>query len=301
MLRKILKEEHAGFSGITHWLIAIMFFFLMWFIPLNISQNYIAAINENILFFIIIFFIIGGASLLPDLDSCPLQEGGSTAVYQLGILGYSLSILAITISGITYTIFHTKYDQKPKSQHRMLFHTPLIPILIFIYTYFFLEIPEGLNIIENIQKVGFADSNNYSILILIFFAGISVYLGASMLIYKILKLFKKQKYTQFLCLALMTISIIYMLFMKCESLKLIGIAISLGYLFHIIADFFSKGSAPLFFPIPVPYKLSKLTKVQFWKKPAFPLALTTGGIGNIILNFIVTGVDIFLAWLLFFK
>ena len=296
-MNKILNEEHYGFSGITHWLIAVCFFFLLWLIPIDFVKNYISIIQSNIVLFVMTFFIIGGASLLPDLDSSPLQEGGSTAVYQLGFLGYGLSILAITISQVVYTIFHTKYDQKPKSQHRMLFHTFFIPVVIFIYCMFILPLPEG-KIFDDL-KDGISGSE-YSILILIFFTGVSIYLGASMLIYKILKLFKKQKYTQFICLAIMIGCISYILLVATnEQIKLIGASIAFGYFFHIIGDLFSKGSSPIFFPIPVPYKLSKITKVQFWKKPNIPFALTTGGVANKILNFIMCAIDLLLFYILF--
>lgn len=293
------NTEHYGFSGITHWLIAICFFQLMWLIPLSFVQSYISSVNENIVMLIMTFFIIGGASLLPDLDSSPLQEGGSTAVYQLGALGYGLSILAITISGVVYNVIRTKYDEKPKSQHRMLFHTLFIPIAIFVYVNFFLELPNG-KIIDSISDG--VSGDEYSILILIFFSGISAYLGASMIIYKVLKLFKQQKYTQFVCLATMAGVIAFMVMSaNGAQIRLIGTSIALGYFFHNIADEFSKGSIPMFFPIPVPRKLSKIKELQFWKKPRIPFALTTGGIANTILNFLMFFADAFLFYMIFIR
>ena len=92
-----LNEEHDGFQGLTHWLISVLFFLLMWLIPWSFGNNFIASIRDSVGFTFLIFFVIGGGSLLPDLDSNPLEGGGSTAIYQLGILGEALSIAMITI------------------------------------------------------------------------------------------------------------------------------------------------------------------------------------------------------------
>lgn len=292
-LKDKLLEEHAGFQGITHWLLSIFFFFMMWLIPWSFSYNYISAISSNTIFGILIFFVIGGSALLPDLDSSPLQGGGSTAIYQLGALGHVLSLLCITVSGVIYSIVHTKYDEKPKSQHRMLFHAPSIPITLYFYVNFIMP-NNHIQLIHNI------DLKNIGIIMIIIFAGISIYLGSNMLLYKLLNLVNKQRYTQFICLFIMVSSIFYMFFMSYSSLKLIGTAISLGYLFHIIEDLATEGSSPIFFPLPIP---NMKGKIRFWWKPRImgPFAITTGGVVNIILNFALMGSNTFLAWFLFVK
>jgi len=297
MIKNILNEEHGGFSGLTHWLIAIMMFFLMWLIPLSFSQQYVGEISKNIIFAILIFFIVGGSSLLPDLDSSPLQEGGSTAVYQLGIIGYLLSIIAITLSGVVYAVLHTRYDQKPKSQHRMLWHAMLIPVVIFLYVQYAMPL-EGNRLIEHYRDVDY-----YSMFILVFFAGISVYLGCTMLFYRLFKLIKKQNLTQILSLIIMVVSIVYMLFTKYDNLRLIGIALALGYAFHIFGDLFTKGGAPVFFPIPIPVSGFNIKKLQLWRKPKIlgKFSIETGGTVNLILNFALFVLDIFLVWFIFFK
>ena len=300
--KEILNSEHAGFTGYTHWLIATMLFFIMWLIPLEISKEYVQAISSNKIFTIMIFFVIGGASLLPDLDSSPLEEGGSTAVYQLGFLGNSLSILCITISGIIYTLFHTKYDNKPKSQHRMLFHTLFLPLLFLIYTKY--KIPDSLESTlwsnkDLIIRNKILDVTYLPMLLIIFLGSISVYLGGTMIIYKILKIFGKHRYTQFVCLAMFVFSVIYMLNMPYQQLKLVGVSISLGYIFHVLADVFSKGSSPILFPIPIIIK----SHITLWHKPYLlgnsDFAITTGSIVNTILNFVLMGVDLTLGYFLF--
>lgn len=292
--KHFLSSEHPGFMGKTHWLIAMCLFFIMWIIPWDFANEYIDAISSNKIFAFMVFLIIGGASLIPDLDSSPLQEGGSTAVYQLGFLGNALSVLVIVISGVVYAIFHTKSDAKPKSQHRMLFHAPLIPFIIFAYAIFFIPKTDQ-RLIDNIGM------ENANMCILVFLASISIYLGSSMLFYRLLKLFHRQRYTQWFCLFFLTLGIYSMLNMPYTQLRLIVEAIGFGYLFHIIADFFSKGSAPIFFPIPT----KKNGNWVIWNKPYFlgisSLAITTGGMLNLVLDFIFAGLDILLFYIIFIK
>lgn len=296
-LLNTLNEEHAGFSGLTHWLIAICLFLLIWSLPFSFASNYVKEISTSGIFAFLIFLVIGGASLLPDLDSSPLQEGGSTAVYQLGWLGQSLSIISIVISSTVWNILHTKYDDRPPSQHRMFFHAPVVAI-----GFFFFNAMAYPNDGTTASSLGTA-SVPASVYAVMFFAALSVYLGSSIFFYKVLSLINKQKHTQFMCIAFMVWSVFTMWKMPFSRLKLIGTAVSLGYLFHIIpGDLVTKGSAPIFFPIPTPVKTSKGIKWRFWWKP-YPFNgrfhITTGGAVNIVLNFILMGLDLFLAWSLF--
>lgn len=297
-LKTALNEEHKGFVGYTHWLIAVACFLLMWVIPNKFSSGFINAIASSWAFAFLIFFVIGGGSLLPDLDSAIEQGGGSAAIYQLGFIGHLLSLLCVTISGVFYSIFHTKYDKKPKSQHRMLFHAPIIPILIFIYSNWMIPVNES-NLWHNIKNIDYA-----GIIVLVFFAGCCIYLGANMFFYKTLSLINKHWYTSKICTGIMIISIIYMFTVSFDKLRLIGIAMSLGYLFHVLSDVFTKGSAPLFFPIPIPSELTPPGKFRFWWHPyiiSSKFTVTTGSVINIILNFALIGLDIFLAWFIFFR
>lgn len=290
-----LNEEHNGFQGLTHWLISVFVFLMMFLIPWSFSSAYISAITTSVGFAFLIFFVVGGASLLPDLDSSPLQGGGSAAIYQLGFLGDLLSMLCITVSGVVYSIVHTRYDDKPKSQHRMLFHAPIIPILIYIYVKFFMPTGNG----KIWGNIGF---ENADLIVLVFFAGVSVYLGANMLMYKLLRLIGRQRSTQFICLFIMFISVIYMLNMPFYKLQLVGEGLALGYLIHVLSDVLTKGSAPLFFPIPMPARGFK--GVRFWWKPYLlgpQFTVTTGGVLNIVINFALFGINIFLAWFIFVK
>ena len=297
-LKKELNKEHQGFAGVTHWLIAILFFFLMWLTPINIAKQFISSISNNRMFTFIIFLAIGGASLLPDLDSSPLQEGGSIAIYQLGILGRALSLICIVISSVVWSVMHTEHDEKPPSQHRMLFHSPFIALVLFVINKFGYEASS-----TTAASLGWK-SLPASVYVIIFIGAISVYLGSSIFFYKILNLIGKQRHTQFFSYIFMIIALWNMWKMPFSQLKLIGIAVSLGYLFHIIGDVFTKGSAPLFFPIPTPVKTKKGIGFRMWWKPYLmggKFAIETGGTINIILNFVLTGANLFLGWYIFMK
>lgn len=302
-IEQLLGEEHGGFSGITHWLMSIACFFMIFLLPIPFAEQYVDAILRSKLFLFLTFLIIGGAALLPDLDSSPLQEGGSTAVYQLGFLGNALSVLCIVISSVIWQVFHTRYDEKPPSQHRMLFHAgPFCSACIFLMAH--LSLPDGGG---SVISDGLKNANDGTWGV-IFLGAISTYLGASMFFYKVLSLVGKQSKTQFFCLIFMGISVWQMLYMPYDQLKLVGLTIALGYLFHIIpGDIISKGSSPIFFPIPTPVKTSKGIKFKFWRKPYIggrigsKLAIETGGAVNIILNFLLAGLDIFLFYYIFIR
>ena len=298
VLKERLKEEHAGFSGVTHWLIAVCLFFLMWLLPIAWSQNYVAEVGKSGLFAFIVFLVVGGASLLPDLDSSPLQEGGSTAVYQLGFLGQLLSLGCITISGVIWSVLHTSQDQKPPSQHRMLFHAPVVGLSVFLLNQFAYPASENCASDVGFNKIPF------TVYMVLFLGAVSIYLGASMFFYRVLSLIHKQKHTQIFCWIFMLLGLWQMWTMPWYRLKLVGSGVALGYLFHILGDMFSKGSAPLFFPIPTPVKTGKGIKWRLWWKP-YPFggkfAIETGGAINTILNFLLIGVDLALAWFIFIR
>lgn len=294
--RSLLTSEHAGFSGLTHWLIAVLLFLCLWMLPTAWSQEFVASITTSGMFAFIIFMVVGGASLLPDLDSSPLQEGGSTAVYQLGVLGGVLSMVAIVISGTVWSVMHTKYDERPPSQHRMLFHAPICAVIIFTFNMF--AYPASSTTPSSLGASGIP----VSVWTIMVTACICIYLGGSIFFYKVLSLLGKQSMTQFFCLGFMVFGFFMMWGMEFSRLKLIGSAIALGYLFHILGDIITKGSAPFFFPIPTPTKTRKGIGWRLWWKP-YPFDgrfhITTGGTLNIVLNFVLTAADIMLAWALF--
>lgn len=296
-MKEWLNEKVPGFSGITHYLISVMLFLLMWLIPFSLSLAYIMSIKTSYLFTFIVFLVIGGAALLPDLDSSPLQEGSSTAVFQLGFFGVLLSVVFITISGAIYSLLHTKYDEKPKSQHRMFWHTFLVPLLIFIIGKFFL--PKDNTIVGIVKEEGFiAIVMHASILLFIILVAISAYLGSNMLFYKLFRLIGKGSLTQVVSYIAMFASIYLCVTSSPKNAELLMTAVALGCWFHILGDLITQGSAPIFFPIPIPVN----GHITLWHKPRVMgrLAIQTGGAVNTILNFVLFCFNVLLVYVIFY-
>ena len=90
-------KKLKGFSGTTHILIAILFLFLMLLIPIPFTEGYLNKITNDYAYFLIVFTVIAGASLLPDLDN-----DVSTAGYRLGIFGKLVTIMMKITSSVMY-------------------------------------------------------------------------------------------------------------------------------------------------------------------------------------------------------
>ena len=87
-----------------------------------------------------------------------------------------------------------------------------------------------------------------------------------------------------------TLLLVYVFTTTYANLKVLGVCFGAGYLFHCIEDCFADTGIPsLIFPIP-----------QFWRKKVWgrmrltPITITTGSLANTILDFIATGLAIFL-------
>lgn len=299
IMRLLSSRKVDGFSGITHILIAICLFFLMWLLPIDFSKNYINSISTSPIFTVIIFFVVVGGALLPDLDSSPLEGGGSTAIYQLGILGQILSMIEIIISSVVFSVLHTKHDSKPKSQHRLLWHTFFIPILYMIVTNFCIP-SYDITVLSYILSMDINVSTIPDLMCMIFAIftiAICVYLGSAIISYRIFKIISKQSMTQIFCIVMMVISSGFIANLPLSEFKLITDAVALGYIFHILGDLITEGSSPIFFPIPLRVK----GHWQLWHKPypiGHTLAVKTGGTVNIILNFVFLALDILLLYIL---
>lgn len=142
MLNKItnfLNEERPGFSGFNHLMLTVMIFLLLLLIPLDPFSSFLKSMVTNPITGIIAFFIIAGAALLPDLDNLA-EDGGGLALWQLGFVGSVLSTIMVTISSIMTSIFKSKKDQLPPTQHRMFWHTWVIPLVLFFSFFFYIKI-----------------------------------------------------------------------------------------------------------------------------------------------------------------
>lgn len=286
MINKInnnLNTKKSGFSGITHILIAITLTLVMIRFPFKLTQDFVSFITSNWILIISSFLIIIGASLLPDLDN-----DISTATVQLGIIGALIKTSMQTISYIVYAFTRLRNDDKaPQSMHRKLFHTPFVAFLLIALFYFGLEIESNsfLNIVRDISlNKNWSEILSYpvtSICILLIF--ISTWLGINTIMYwplKIVRISLLVKNKQILFILIAMAITYYSMTLPMTQLRYMGIAIGVGYLFHIIGDLFSEGSVPIIWPIPA------LWAKKFWYAPNIlgPFQIYTGGIVNKIIN-----------------
>lgn len=294
MIRVQLEKKRKGFSGITHVLLAITLFLVVLLFPVSIVSDFISLALSNTLYFLIFLFILSGASLLPDLDN-----DESTAGYHLGIIGSIIKTFMKTTAFVVYSLYNLPNDRPPKSMHRLLWHTPFVAILILIYFIYFTpqgDISYWSVLVGAFKNKDFADLfiNHTSTTLTIILAYICGKLGSNILLYWVLKLLPIKRYIKSLISSIIPLIILfYLLVIPISQLKYIGIAIGLGYLFHIIGDLISQGSVPVHWPIPY--------KKQAWHNPWIlgPFQIRTGGIVNTILNFILLGLNIVLLMKIF--
>ena len=285
-----LKGESDAFAGLTHILIAIMMFLSLFFIDnLIFFSSYVNYLIQNKFMFIVIFFLIAGASLLPDLDN-----NESTAKYQLGFIAILITIFMKITSSMIFTFTRMKNDKTPPSQHRYFWHSIFIAVIIILI--FWYKIPEnnqsvlGMTLNSN-GRLFDTISDNFTSYICVFFAILSIKMGVNSTLWRFLKLIEDQKTQKAIPLIITILLSIFVLQMTNSQLRYIGFSIGLGYFFHNFADLFSIGSIPIIFPIPA------FWKGQMWWKPKLPFQLMTNGFGNYILNWIVFLADCALLYL----
>lgn len=294
MLKRHLFRKVSGFTGITHLLLAMTLFFLLLLFPLPFSKEFVHTTMSDLKYFIILLFIMSGAALIPDLDN-----DESTAGYQLGFVGSLIKVFMKTTAFMAFSLYHLKNDRKPKSMHRLLWHTPFVSICLLLY--FSCFSPTGDSSFWDLASsvsggkefVVFIVNHTSTIVTLVAAYACGI-LGSNIILYWPMKLLPIGYKVKALVNNVVPLAIVVVLVtMPVGDLKYVGIAIGLGYLFHIIGDLISEGSVPVHWPIP-------------WKGKAYntpwilgPFQIRTGGIVNTLLNFVLLGINIFLLISLF--
>ena len=286
-LNIVLKSKRKGFNGITHILISIILFFVMFIIPSYIFppfNSYIKIITENYIFLIVSFLIIVGASLFPDLDS-----DRSTAVFRLGSTGVLINLFMKSIGNFIWILYHFDKDIRPSIRHRIIFHTPIFAFFITYIAYKF--IPNNDTIfLQTFLNIKVKDLvpfilQNIIVLVYVLFAFLNERLFIStILYYPFKKIFKRQNISDLVCFLLSLVPLYFIINLSYNKIKYIGISIGIGYLTHLIGDLFTKGSIPLFYPLPI--------KGQAYWRPNFFLQISTEErpvkiLNNILISIII--------------
>lgn len=279
-----------GFMGKTHALLSIMLLCILLLIPINVFKDTLWLLKDNILFFITGLIILVGGSLLPDLDNVQ-SSAGST----LGFMGSMFTSFMQSTSTIVFKVAHTKSDREPPTPHRYFWHTLVASIGLF--SIFFFGLPKGeTKILEDIQQksIGTFLQENAIILFLLLIVYMAVLCGSNMVIYRLIKLFKLPRAINHIFPVAM---LVYLFFINYNQLRILGICVSLGYLFHCIEDCFADTGVPILWPIPI--------KGQMWHRIKFVVTCTTDttepNLANTIVDLTALTIDIGLIALIFIK
>ena len=279
-----------GFFGKTHALLSIMLLCICLLIPVNIFKETIWLLKDNIIFFIVGIIVTVGGALLPDLDNAQ-SSAGST----LGFMGGMFTTFMQTISSILWNFIHTKKERRPPTPHRYFWHTLVASSGIICLFWF--GLPTGkIKIVDDVKEktiLVFLQDN----IVLLFFMIIlfmAILCGSNMIIHRIIKYFRKLRFINYIS----PIAICgYIFTIDYTHLRVLGICIGLGYLFHCIEDCFADTGVPILWPIPI--------KGKFWYRIKFIVTCKTDtehpGLVNTILDIIVLIIDIGLIALIIMK
>lgn len=270
-----------GFMGKTHALLSIMLFCLCMLIPVDFFQTTIGIMKQEILFFIGGIVVLVGGALLPDLDNAQ-SAAGST----LGPLGSICTTFMQTTSSITWNLLHGKGDKMPPTQHRYLWHTLLIGSGIFCLFYF--GMPKGeatiLASIKEADNFGTWLQGNSIIIFFIIVIFMAILVGSDMIFSKIIKVFHI-RYLKLLNYIFPVLMLVYLFVLDMDHLRILGMCLGMGYIFHPIEDCFADEGVPILFPIPI-------AKNRLWKRLKTPLTVKTGSLANTILDIIILVIDV---------
>ena len=252
MFKKLLTRKLNGFNGLNHALLSILFMLVFMIIPLEPFQLTFAQLKNNILLFIICLVVLAGGALFPDLDN-----DSSSAGYTLGPLGSIMTVFMKSTSSVVWNIYHFKGDQRPTTQHRYLWHAPLIWVGLLALFYF--GLPSGnftifTNLSNSIQtgNFGYFVQTNATLVLFIILTFMAVLVGSNMVIYSITTIFDLPYLIKYI---LPSLVLIYIFTTNYTNLRIIGISFATGALLHCIEDAFCDTGLPsLIFPIP-----------QFWR------------------------------------
>lgn len=286
---KFLNNKIKGFMGRTHTLLSIILMIICMIIPLEPFQKTFWVLKDNKLFFIVALITLVGGALLPDLDNCE-----SFALHSCGPLGSIFMTFMQSTSSIMWNIYHMRGDARPQNQHRYLWHTPIIGIGIVCMFYF--GLPSGnYTIITNLKTVissrqlPYFIQTNAILCLFIILAFMAALTGSSMVIGKLSKVLPIPWVIKYI----FPVGIlVYIGTANYTQLKILGVCLGAGYLFHIIEDIFADSGVPAIWPIPA------LWCKKVWWKIRFPFSIKTGGIINTIIDIIVGIIAIVLVILI---
>lgn len=268
--KAFLVRSVGGFNGVTHLLIGVLIFGVVYALPLERFgpvQGYFEHITRDPKTVLISFLVIVGGSLFPDLDS-----PRSTAEFRLGNTGKSISYFMKITGTAIWKLYHFRRDKSLSYKHRAIYHTPLIVVAMAIL--FSRGIPDTP--VPFLQDLGVTYVKdlpvfllNHSVVFLVLFlAFVFIRLAIATLTYRAFKrVFKNQFLSDMVSIALSAPLAFWVSEMSYNDIKHVSATVLVGYSSHLIGDLFTRGSIPLLYPIPV--------RGEAYYRPNFPLQIST--------------------------
>lgn len=275
-----------GFMGKTHALLSVMLLSILLLVPVEFLQQMLGLLKKDVLFFIVGMVVLIGGALLPDLDNAQSCAGST-----LGFMGSICTIFMQSTATIIYQLCHLRRDsQSPYFPHRYFWHSLMAGLGIFAL--FFFGMPNNdLTIVQAVGQMGIWAylETNTAMLFFIWLMFVAVLAGSDMVFSKIIKFFKLPKLLSYI---LPVLALVYMFFLDGTHLRVLGILIGLGYIYHLIEDCFADSGCPLLFPLPIKHQMWFRVKLS-------PVTVKTGSLTNTLLDVAILVVDIVLIALIF--
>ena len=248
------SQSDDAFMGRTHALSAIaailaLFSFMpTWYMKMAGGHN-------STVLLVMFCLVSAGGALLPDLDNTQ-----STAKSTLGATGTLISSFMRATSPIIQNAIHTKYDKPTEDAHRGFYHTIVCGLLF-----------GGLFSFLCSKAISFTIASltiNGSIMALLLMF-MSIDMAFSALLGELWKSKKAMDTLISLGFAFGISWLIWSNLPKGASYSLIGMALGVGWIIHILGDMFTTAGVPALFPIKI--------KGKFWYNIRF-LKIEAGGI-----------------------
>jgi membrane-bound metal-dependent hydrolase YbcI (DUF457 family) len=236
---KTLRSED-GFMGMTHALSAVALLSVV----LAFKEQWITSVagNASTPYLILLFLVVVGGALMPDLDNTK-----SSAKSALGFIGSGISWFMRKTAPIIQGLLHTRYDKDTENAHRGFYHTALSAVLFGLL---------GMFLCSNTIDIPITSSFHINgLLFAIILAFIGVHIALSTLGKPILKPLKSSAgilgFIIPTVLSAVVIGVLTFQLPTSTDYSKIGLAFGVGWMIHIIGDMFTTQGVPVLFPIPI--------------------------------------------------
>lgn len=255
------SQSDDAFMGRTHALSAVALILLIFcWKPLMYVR--LSGGSKSLVILAMFCLVSAGGALLPDLDNTQ-----STAKSSLGATGSLISSFMRATSPLIQNTLRTKYDKPTDDAHRGFYHT-ILAGLLFGALFTFLCSPAIA------FHIGSFVVNGKLVALILMFLSVDMALSAILG-----EMFSSKKGMDTVISLAFSFGLSWMIWSNLPngaSYTMIGLALGLGWIIHILGDMFTTAGVPALFPIKI--------KGKFWYNIRF-LKIQAGGL---IENFFFT-------------